>query len=151
MATTEREWQVFVHEFGLHVRAMRELLGWSQQQLGKTATVSQGCVSRIEAGTHTGLPFLSALKLVTALAGALPKFEGAVSPTMRSMLELAQDIRQGPMPASDTGFATLIRRYHSLTEGHRVTFLRLAVPIAEALFEASPYQQAVAARHAKTL
>jgi transcriptional regulator with XRE-family HTH domain len=71
MTTTEVEWRHWVKDLGFRVRRLRELVGLTQLQLARAAGVSQGGVSRFEAGRGLATPLLVAVKLSAALAGTL--------------------------------------------------------------------------------
>ena len=54
------QWKEWMRAFGRQERRIREFLGLSQEQIARLAGVSQGAVSRLEAGR--GLAFLSPVK-----------------------------------------------------------------------------------------
>jgi len=60
-----------MRDYGTLAREMRELLGLSQEQLGKIANVSQGAVSRFERGDALSTPWIIAVKIRRALAARL--------------------------------------------------------------------------------
>ena len=57
-AIDKAEWQAWMRSLGLQVRRVREFVGLSQEQVARTAGVSQGAVSRLEAGRGLGTPLL---------------------------------------------------------------------------------------------
>ena len=70
-AIDKAEWQAWMRSLGLQVRRVREFVGLSQEQVARTAGVSQGAVSRLEAGRGLGTPLLVILKVRLALTRAL--------------------------------------------------------------------------------
>ena len=62
------DWQAWFHNLGQQTRALRELLGLSQDRLALLAGVSQGSVSRFEKGNARCTPAIVMLKLAVALA-----------------------------------------------------------------------------------
>ena len=62
------DWRAWFSNLGQQTRALRELLGLSQDRLAMLAGVSQGSVSRFEKGTAQGTPAVVMLKLAVALA-----------------------------------------------------------------------------------
>jgi transcriptional regulator with XRE-family HTH domain len=127
---------------GRQGRRAREFLGLSQEQLAELAGVSQGAVSRLEAGRGLATPMLVVLKINLALTHALRKVDPSLlNPELRRVLELEQ--RLSP-PVGDLGFDVLpltedpdleemVRIYRSLPERQRRTFLSVARATAGAL------------------
>ena len=77
-----------MRDLGRDARRMREFLGLSQERLAKTAGVSQGAVSRLEAGRATATPFLVVAKIHGALVTALREVDPATVPDdVRHMLD----------------------------------------------------------------
>ena len=65
--TQETDWAAWMRELGRHKRRARELLGISQERLARMAGVSQGAVSRLEAGRGLATPLLVVLKIDLAM------------------------------------------------------------------------------------
>ena len=63
-------WRAWMRELGRHKRRQREILGISQEQLAGISGVSQGAVSRLEAGRGLGTPLLVVLKIDLAMRAA---------------------------------------------------------------------------------
>jgi transcriptional regulator with XRE-family HTH domain len=64
-------------EFGQHVRRMREFVGLSQADLARRAGVSQGAVSRFEAGRGLKTPYVVIVRINLALAAVLGTLDPA--------------------------------------------------------------------------
>jgi len=62
------DWCAWFRNLVQQTRALRELLGLSQDRLGTLAGVSQASVSRFERGTAQGTPAIVMLKVAVALA-----------------------------------------------------------------------------------
>lgn len=132
---TSLDWPALVLALGRQMRAARTLCGWSQQGLANAAGTSQGLVSRMEHGDALGLPLLSVLKTLHALADAVPQLEGAAAPTARALLACVVEFSGPARPPLDPGLATLLRAYNALRPGQRATFRRLVMPLAAVLAE----------------
>jgi transcriptional regulator with XRE-family HTH domain len=127
---------------GRQGRRAREFLGLSQEQLAELAGVSQGAVSRLEAGRGLATPMLVVLKINLALTRALRKVDPTLlNDELRRVLEIEH--RLSP-PVGDMGFEVLpltqapdleemVRIYRSLPERQRRTFLSVARATAGAL------------------
>jgi transcriptional regulator with XRE-family HTH domain len=115
------EWRGITTALGATVRELRELLGWSQQELANRAVVSQGTISRIEAGTHAGLPFHSVVVVGRSLAAGAAAVKLAVSPVARSLLNfvVALDHEFSLIEPMDPQLVKLVRAYQCLTPGQR--------------------------------
>src|SRR5262245_64411788 len=62
------DWAKFIRDSGQRIRKAREFLGLSQDQLARLADVSQGAVSRVEAGRGLAAPVLTVVQLNRAMA-----------------------------------------------------------------------------------
>src|SRR5262245_64940742 len=104
MRPTSTTWQEWMRSLGRHTRRMREFLGLTQEQLGRRAGVSQGAISRLEAGRGLATPLLVVVKIAGALQQSLAALDQALlSPEARRLVE--EGIRLGgPMspPSSDS-------------------------------------------------
>jgi transcriptional regulator with XRE-family HTH domain len=76
----------WMRALGLRMRQSRRFLGLSQEQLAIAAGVSQGAVSRLEAGTGLATPYLVVLHVQRALAAGIRKLEGTF-PEVTELLE----------------------------------------------------------------
>ncbi len=149
-ASSQVDWPGWMRAMGVHVRRVREFLGLSQVQLAKAAGVSQGAVSRLEAGQGLATPFLAILKINLALARALR----ALDPS-----ELADDVRQflrhmeffTPLPPQgrpptvggvpfealqvtrDPELERIVQAYRSLPERRRKSLATVVMATADAL------------------
>ena len=87
------DWSRWMRALGRQGRRAREFLGLSQEQLAAVAGVSQGAVSRLEAGRGLATPMLVVLKINLALTHALRR----VDPTLLND-ELKRVLRSGTFP-----------------------------------------------------
>jgi len=136
------DWSRWMRALGRQGRRAREFLGLSQEQLAELAGVSQGAVSRLEAGRGLATPMLVVLKINLALTRALRRVDPTLlSEELRRVLEIEH--RLSP-PIGDLGFEALpltqdpdleemIRIYRALPERQRRTFLSVARATAGAL------------------
>lgn len=130
----ERVWRQWMRGFGQHVRRVREFLGLSQGRLAKMAGVSQGAVSRFEAGRGLNAPFIIILRMNMALARALRTMDPAlltedVHRFLRHMefLRLPTDPGAPPLPGGialthERGLEDVIRLYRRLPAASRRAF-----------------------------
>jgi transcriptional regulator with XRE-family HTH domain len=145
------DWRGWWRAFGLQHREIREFIGFSQEQVARLAGVSQGAVSRLEAGRGLGTPLLVILKISLVMQRALQGVDPALlSHDLRHFLELER--RLSP-PIDGLGFHALpitdhaevqeiARLYRALPERNRETFLSVVRAIAGAL-RAGPGRDAI--------
>jgi transcriptional regulator with XRE-family HTH domain len=136
------EWKKWMRAFGRQERRIREFLGLSQEQIARLAGVSQGAVSRLEAGRGLATPLLVVLKINLAVNKALQSLDPALlTEEMRRSLEFQRSISpkfgdvgfdMGRVTA-DPNIETLIRTYRSLPEKQRQTFVTVIQATATAL------------------
>src|SRR5215470_3326809 len=69
--TVKVDWPRWMRGLGRHTRRLREFLGLSQEQLARIAGVSQGAISRLEAGRGLATPLLVVMKINIAVIHAL--------------------------------------------------------------------------------
>jgi transcriptional regulator with XRE-family HTH domain len=120
------DWARWVRSLGRQSRCVREFLGLSQEQLARLAGVSQGAVSRLEAGRGMSTPILVVVKIYLALAHGLRALDPAVlRDDVRRLLELGprvvHETNDGPASASDPELLELVRLYHDLPAERRAT------------------------------
>ena len=72
------DWKRWMVGLGQNRRRLRELLGLSQEQLAKIAGVSQGAISRLEAGRGLATPLLVVVKINVALRHALRGLDSTI-------------------------------------------------------------------------
>ena len=96
------DWARWMRGLGRHGRRVREFLGLSQEELARLAGVSQGAVSRLEAGRGIATPMLVILKINLAMRRALRE----VDPTLlNDDLRRVLDIEDRVSPRiGDVGF-----------------------------------------------
>src|SRR5262245_44813357 len=136
-ATWEDE---FIHDLGTWNRRVREFLGFSQDKLAKLAGVSQGAISRVEAGRGKATPLLTYTKISTVYPKALGDIDAAMlTDEAKAMLERARSMsqlvpRQLPgLMLVDPVLARLISTYQTLPERERRGFVTVLDATATSL------------------
>jgi transcriptional regulator with XRE-family HTH domain len=136
------DWARWMRGLGRQGRRVREFLGLSQEELARLAGVSQGAVSRLEAGRGVATPMLVILKINLVLTRALRKVDTELlDDDLRRVLEI--DDRLSP-PIGDLGYHAipitkdphieeLVRVYRQLPERQRQAFLSVVRAMAGAL------------------
>jgi len=141
------DWAQWMRELGSRIRHVREFVGLSQEQLARLAGVSQGAVSRLEAGRGLATPLLVLMKLNVPLVSALRRLDPSIlNDELRRMLEWTRNVTPpiGDMGyevlpiTGDPGLEELIRRYQELPERQRRTFLSVMGATAASLSSVSP-------------
>ncbi len=91
------EWTTWFRDIGRQMRALREFLGLSQDQLATLAGVSQGAVSRFETGRGRFTPAVVVLKLAVGLAAHCRARGHAVlsAPLARMLDDLEECVPRG--------------------------------------------------------
>src|SRR5213593_5115723 len=72
------DWREWMRGLGRQLRRVREFLGLSQDQVARLAGVSQGAVSRLEAGRGLATPMVIVFKVHQVLAKGLGAFDPAL-------------------------------------------------------------------------
>jgi transcriptional regulator with XRE-family HTH domain len=134
------DWSNWMRDLGREVRRLREFVGLSQERLARAAGVSQGAVSRLEAGRGLATPLLVAVRIRLALIEALRAVDPAfLSDELRQMLDgehvvafAVNGIRPDIAITRDRGLDEVIRLYRRLPERRR----EAAVALVRAAFEA---------------
>lgn len=129
------DWPLLVAGISRQLRAARELLGWSQEELAGRAQTSQGLISRMERGNCLQMPLLSVLKVFHAMRDALACLEGAGAPSARALAAAAVELAAPSPRPLDPGLADLLRAYGNLSPAQRATFRRLVLPLAAVVAE----------------
>lgn len=141
------DWPKWMRELGSRIRRVREFVGLSQEQLARLAGVSQGAVSRLEAGRGLATPLLVLMKINVPLVSALRRLDPSIlNDELRRMLEWTRNVTPpiGDMGyevlpiTGDPGLEELIRRYQELPERQRRTFLSVMGATAASLTSVSP-------------
>jgi DNA-binding XRE family transcriptional regulator len=83
----EVDWDICLRDFGGALRKLRESAGLSQRDLGRVSGVSQGAVSRFEAGRRRGIPAHVMLKIAVALARQPATVDRPLAQEVRQLLE----------------------------------------------------------------
>jgi transcriptional regulator with XRE-family HTH domain len=140
------DWRAWMLAFGRQERRVREFLGFSQEQLARLAGVSQGAVSRLEAGRGLATPMLVVLKINLAMRRALRDVDPALlNDDLRRVLQIDErlsprvgDVGVDALPVTkDPGLEELVRLYRGLPDRQRPTFLSVVRAAADALATAS--------------
>lgn len=139
------DWATWIRGLGRQVRRLRDFLGMSQEQIAKMAGVSQGAVSRLEAGRGLATPLLVVMKINAALRHAVSKIDTELlSDDARRLL--AEDSRtkaddgHGSFAAypilKEPALEELIGLYRELPERHRQKLLAVVRATTAALLGA---------------
>jgi transcriptional regulator with XRE-family HTH domain len=122
---TKNDWEAeLIHDLGKWTRKVREFLNFSQDKLAKLAGVSQGAVSRVEAGRGKATPLLTFTKINQVFAKALSELDPSMlSDEARAMLDRARYMAQ-PVPEQrqpspltvDPAITWFISTYNTLPE-----------------------------------
>jgi transcriptional regulator with XRE-family HTH domain len=123
---TKSDWEAdLIHDLGKWTRKVREFLNFSQDKLAKLAGVSQGAVSRVEAGRGKATPLLTFTKINQVFAKALSELDPSMlSEEAKAMLERARymakpvpEQRAQPSPLTlDPAITWFISTYNTLPE-----------------------------------
>lgn len=136
------DWRAWMVAFGRQERRVREFLGFSQEQLARLAGVSQGAVSRLEAGRGLATPMLVVLKINLAMRRALRDVDPALlNDDLRRVLQIEErlsprvgEVGVDALPVTkDPSLEELIRLYRGLPDRQRQTFLSVIRAAADAL------------------
>jgi transcriptional regulator with XRE-family HTH domain len=142
MVDEERtDWSGWMHDLGRRIRRVREFLGLSQDQVARMARVSQGAVSRLEAGRGLATPMLVVLKVHVVLARALAQLDaGLIDDQLRENLDLGSLVRfgaadkNGDVPITkDPELEEIVELYHALTGRQRRTLVAVVRATARSL------------------
>ncbi len=137
------DWSNWMRDLGREVRRLREFVGLSQERLARAAGVSQGAVSRLEAGRGLATPLLVAVRIRVALTEALRAVDPALlSDELRHMVDdehviafAVNGIRSDIAITRDRGLDEVIRLYYRLPERRRDAAVALVRAAMEALVE----------------
>jgi transcriptional regulator with XRE-family HTH domain len=134
------DWREWMRGLGRQLRRVREFLGLSQDQVARLAGVSQGAVSRLEAGRGLATPMLVVIKVHLVLTRALRAFDPAiVDEDVRATLGLENLISPGNGPQEqvpitrDADLEVLVQLYRSLPERQRRTLVAVVRATASSL------------------
>jgi transcriptional regulator with XRE-family HTH domain len=130
-----------MRDLGRQLRRVREFLGLSQDQVARLAGVSQGAVSRLEAGRGLATPMLIVLKVHLVLARALSAFDPAMlDDQIRDSLGFGGLISpsrgDGPDPqpiTKDPELEEVVQLYRGLPERQRRTLVAVVRATANSL------------------
>jgi transcriptional regulator with XRE-family HTH domain len=131
------DWSSWIKGLGKQARRVREFVGLSQEQVARTAGVSQGAVSRFEGGRGLATPLLVVMKVNAALRSAVSIVDrDLLSDDARGLLlmdaNLPDDDGGSPI-TKDPELEELVRLYHDLPERQRQRLLAVVRATATAL------------------
>lgn len=138
----EADWVEWMRQLGRQKRRVREMLGLSQDEVARRAGVSQGAVSRLEAGRGVATPLVVVMKVDKAMRDALAEIEPEhLSGDAKRWLEFGSAYsphtsaaRPGDMPLlRDEGAEQLLRAYRKLPVRLRGKLLEVVRATVEAL------------------
>jgi DNA-binding XRE family transcriptional regulator len=136
----QKDWEAqLIRDLGRWTRRVREFLGYSQDKLAKLADVSQGAVSRVEAGRGKATPLLTFTKINQVFAKALSEIDSSMLTTeAQAMLERARHMAQpvSPIPGLmlvDPILERMIYTYHTLPQRERQGFVTVLDATATSL------------------
>lgn len=139
------DWGTWIRGLGRQARRLREFLGLSQEQIAKMAGVSQGAVSRLEAGRGLATPLLVVMKINRALRTSVAKIDPELlSDDARRLLvqdpRATPDLGQGSFASypimKEPALEELIALYRELPERHRQKLLAVVRATTSALLGA---------------
>jgi predicted transcriptional regulator len=119
------EWRGVVATLGASVRELRRLIGWSQQHVADRALVSQGCVSRMEAGRCDQLPFRSVVAVLRTLGTAAIQLDLTPTPLTQQLLVFTDSLA-GPVALvdPDPDLAAIVQQCTHMAPSQRALFRR---------------------------
>lgn len=127
-ASNASEWASWIRALGKHIRHVREFLGLSQDQLARLSGVSQGAVSRLEAGRGLATPMLVVMRIVSAMRRVVTTIDpDLLSEDARRLLAIDPPYAPRFMPVAvemrpilgDPALEEIIRLYRALPERSR--------------------------------
>src|SRR5215475_9379466 len=140
------DWSSWIKGLGKQARRVREFVGLSQEQVARTAGVSQGAVSRFEGGRGLATPLLVVMKVNAALRSGVSAMDRDIlSEEARSLLlpneQVPGSSDAAPRPITkDPDLEELVRLYRDLPERQRqrlLTVVRATVAALGASLEAA--------------
>jgi len=138
----EADWVEWMRQLGRQKRRVREMLGLSQDEVARRAGVSQGAVSRLEAGRGVATPLVVVMKVDKAMRDALCELDAEhLSSDAKRWLEFGSAYspkgsaeQLGAMPVlKDEGAEQLLRSYRRLPNRLRGKLLDVVRATVEAL------------------
>jgi transcriptional regulator with XRE-family HTH domain len=138
------DWPGWMRQLGRRLRRVREFLGLSQDQVAKLAGVSQGAISRLEAGRGLATPMLVVMKVHVVLASALAQLDpNVLDDQLRQSLDLGGLVSgtlAGDAPVAitkDRHLEEIVQLYRGLTERQRRTLVAVVRATATSLAKAA--------------
>jgi transcriptional regulator with XRE-family HTH domain len=141
-ARTVEDWTGWMRALGRQNRAIREFLGLSQEEVARRAGVSQGAVSRLEAGRGMSTPLLVVMKVGRVLSKSMVALgpevlRHDVHRIAALPLPLAEEIGDDAEVVSpdetDPELAELLALYGSVMPGQRRALVNLLRATSQSL------------------
>ncbi len=133
-------WAIWMRDVGAQVRRVREFLDLSQVEVSRLAGVSQGAVSRFEAGRGLATPLLVAVKIHLVLTQRLREVNPeVVNDDLRRVAD-SDDLISPPVQgvgyqalpvAGDSELEELVRVFRELPETKRSMLQATAVALRD--------------------
>jgi transcriptional regulator with XRE-family HTH domain len=128
-------WKPLLRGFGLIVRNLRTRMLLSQQDLATAAGVSQGAISRLEAG-HVGSALQTVVQVLLVLSALTRRHQIPVAPPLQRVFQLVESLN----PAIDThalpddqGLLRWLEAYRRVRPDRRLVLLEWVQPMARYL------------------
>lgn len=131
---------------GASTRRLRTLLGLTQEQLGRLAGVSQGAVSRLEAGRGVSTPLIVVVRVQQAFQQCLAEIDPRQLPAETQTVLAGErvgelgpldDFRDLPM-LHEPRLAEYMELWHRVHPGRQRTFLDVVRAAADAMSALPP-------------
>jgi len=123
------EWRVIIRTLAVSVRELRLALGWSQNDLATRAVVSQGAISRLEAGDKLNLPLHTVVVVMQQLAHAAQSLDIPLTPSTQALVAFLAPYTGTVTTPLDPTLVSLVRVYQGFTAAQQqalVAFLKTA-------------------------
>jgi transcriptional regulator with XRE-family HTH domain len=137
VARRDGAWRTVMRTIGRRVRHVRDFLGMSQEQVATLAGVSQGAVSRLEAGNALATPLVVVLRIQQALTGHLrlldPPLLDAEIRRMIALTELLEMPLGNEHVTADAQLDRLVLLFQNVPTAHREPLLAILTAAADGL------------------
>jgi transcriptional regulator with XRE-family HTH domain len=139
--TEAERWYEWMRGLGASARRLRTLLGLTQEQLGRLAGVSQGAVSRLEAGRGISTPLMVVVRVQQAFQQCIAQIDPQqLPPDAQTVLQGERlgdlgpldDFRELPL-LQEPHLAAYMELWHRVHPGRRKTFLAVVRAAADAM------------------
>ena len=136
-ASDAARWREVTKLLAWHVHNLRDLLQLSQDQLARCAGVSQGAISRMEAGRCTDTPLVTYARVAAAFCRELAPLRDQVTPDVRAVLDAVDGLlttgsqRRALNLFADPTLRELIRVYARLPDADRASYAALVETLGQ--------------------